>query len=116
MEGLEEEGAMVDQSAIERQVIDYLRGHQSLDAFGQWLAVATWDVPPEDTTGVRALAGAIELALAEFDDGSLDIARLRSRLALLISNHDVLVSADAAPQVRTGVSSATALYRLDLPA
>jgi hypothetical protein len=70
---------------IHNQLVSYLAGDSSLQAFRDWFDSSTWDM---EETGANQdalrLAGEVELRLAEFSNGHWTEDELRSKLLPLI--------------------------------
>jgi hypothetical protein len=83
---------LIDIAQIREQVSRYLANQQSLSDFNAWLIAETWNLSPEDASGVRSLFGSIELTIAEYDAGHLTIEDLRNKLGALASSPQVPLS------------------------
>ena len=71
---------------ILRHIRDYLDGTSSRIEFENWFLPATWNLSEEKEPAAHALSAQVYLALAEFDNGDLDEAELRERLAEVVSS------------------------------
>jgi hypothetical protein len=83
---------LIDIAQIREQVSRYLANQQSLSDFNEWLIAETWNLSPEDASGLRPLFGSIERTIAEYDAGHLSVEDLRSKLAVLASRSQVPLS------------------------
>jgi hypothetical protein len=65
---------------IHNALVDYLAGNTSLDRFRDWFDETTWTVDESDDRAAQALAGEIELRIAEYLNGHRDESELRQAL------------------------------------
>src|SRR5260370_3949189 len=112
---------MVDIAQIQDQATRYLANRQSLSDFNEWLIAETWNVSPNDTSGIRTLFGSVERLIAEYEAGDLSIEELQSNLLALVtaastSSYRIYVdeSGKSRPNVKTTVTS-TATVRSRVP-
>ncbi len=99
---------MVNVAQIRDELIKYLAHQQTLDDFNDWLLANTWDVPPNDPSGVRRVFGLIELAVAEHSAGHLSTDSLHQQLISLLGNYEVQFRvAGSTPQISTTSSAST---------
>lgn len=61
----------------QEQLLRYISGELSLDAFRDWFTPATWDIDGSDNEDARELSYEIEHRLAEFMHGDWDEQELK---------------------------------------
>jgi hypothetical protein len=71
---------------ILRHIRSYLDGTFSRVEFENWFLPATWNLSEEQDPVAHDLSAQVYLALAEFDNGDLDEAELKERLAEVVSS------------------------------
>jgi hypothetical protein len=69
---------------ILRHLADYVSGVTSREQFEDWFVPTAWNVDKSDLSGYQ-LSNLIFLALAEFDNGHLDEAELKTQLNHIMS-------------------------------
>jgi hypothetical protein len=65
---------------IHNALVDYLAGNVTLDKFRDWFDEATWTIDESSDRAAQALAGEIELRIAEYLNGHRDETELRQAL------------------------------------
>ena|SRR5690348_4145590 len=99
---------MLSNFQLREQLIRLLSGDISLDDFDNWFAGESWNIHKSSDLMAQRLAYAVELRLAEYDDGHLSEPVLLDELRSLVRNYSLLLS-DVIVSVGTGSSS-----RLDI--
>ncbi|MBI1955041.1 MAG: hypothetical protein HYS38_01460 [Acidobacteria bacterium] len=74
---------MLSSAQIHRQLWQYLAGSLSIDEFEDWLVSSSWNMHKDADRDAQELVGAIELRLAEYSQGHLDEADLKSELQMI---------------------------------
>lgn len=65
---------------IHNALVDYLAGDTTLDRFRDWFDGATWNIDESADPGAQALAGEIDLRIAEYLNGHRNESELRQAL------------------------------------
>lgn len=108
---------MTTGATIRTELAKVLAREKTLNAFNEWLTLNYWSAPRTDIdTQARALAGAIELALAEYSDHKLTLAKLYENLLFLIANPETTLSFGATNPVIASSNSSVVSSRLFLSA
>lgn len=95
---------MVSVSQIREHLVDMLvslDSEKALDIFEEWLANASWNMHLDSRVDAMQMVGKLQLAFAEFDDGSLSIAALRRSFLEIASTFEI----NAAPREEMVVTS-----------
>jgi hypothetical protein len=74
---------------VQRYLATYLGGEISLSQFRDWFDAETWDMDMQPDTPLGHVVAEIELRLAEFTNGHLTQADLRTLLQSLVQREPV---------------------------
>jgi hypothetical protein len=87
---------MLTVAEIKAEVDRLLNQKQSLNDLNEWMARNTWNITKEQPDSqARAVAGQVELALAEYSNGDLTLGDLRERLSALIVGSGLAANQDS---------------------
>lgn len=98
---------MISDRDIREQLLEYLLGNLTLDAFEDWIAQKTWNVIQWGAEDTQVLVYAIEAKLAEHSGGHTSEAALRKGMMPLVQTYVVSIGN---PQPST--SSETVTYQV----
>src|SRR5580698_7478841 len=83
---------MIAEHQIRQKLAKYLHDEISLDRFEDWLAERSWNMHRDSDESAQKLVSAIELRLAEYSSGHLDIRSLRDELIPLVTSYSAVVN------------------------
>ncbi len=83
---------MIAESQIRQWLARFLNKEVSLDSFEDWLVQRSWNMHVDSSGAAQKLASAIELRLAEYSSGHLDLAQLRRELLPFVSSYTAEIS------------------------
>lgn len=87
---------MLTVGEINDQIGRFLAHEQSLNDLNEWMARNTWNITKEQPDSqARAVAGQVELALAEYSNGDLTLSDLRHRLSSLLVGSGLAANQDS---------------------
>jgi hypothetical protein len=89
---------------VRRKLLDFQRGRVAPEDFGEWVAVAAWDLPPETEAEVVRLLGKTELYLAEYTNGHRSLEELKEVVGNLAARAELVLAPHRKPS-RNSTSS-----------
>ncbi|HZR30631.1 MAG TPA: hypothetical protein VFA76_02095 [Terriglobales bacterium] len=90
---------------LREQIAKLISGKLSLDDFEDWFAQRSWNMHKDSEIDAQRLAYAIELRLAEHDNGHLPEAELQRELRQLLESPVRISFGGPAPSVYIGTAS-----------